>query len=216
MALLIVATKLYFPLSDTTSFSRLQNTTFLQTPTLDWGRWRQGRSNLPTQRDTKTTKFDFDKVTPSQVVSMEEDELDAYFAHVSSLIDTTSKFKSAMTHLCIRNNADRMDQGDNPITKFFPVEESSTSTSQLEDISTKDIEDAAKNLLNQTLEYNRFNPVKSETTLPSMPKYEAFRNIDHLSEAATELYRAAGKSTLSRMIARWCRKRANVCVMKAW
>lgn len=96
-----------------------------------------------------------------------------------------------------------MDQGDNPITKFFPVEESSASTSQLEDISTKDIDDAAKYLLNQTLEYNRFNPAKSENTLPSMPRYEAFRNVDHLSETATELYRAAGKSTLRTMTAPW-------------
>lgn len=201
MALLIVATKLYFPLADTTSLSRLQNANFLQIPTLDWERWRQGRSNLPTQRDTKTTKFDFDKVTPSQVVSMEEDELDAYFAHVSSLIDTTSKLMSTMTHFFISYNADRMNQGDNPITKFFPVEESSAGTSQLEDISTKDIDDAAKNLLNQTLEYNRFNPAKSENTLLSMPRYEAFRNVDHLSETATELYRAAGKSTLMTMTA---------------
>ncbi|KAL7915617.1 hypothetical protein GGI35DRAFT_430280 [Trichoderma velutinum] len=171
MALLIVATKLYFPLSDTTSLSRLQNADFLQIPTLDWERWRQGRSNLPTQRDTKTTKFNFDKVTPSQVVSMEEDELDAYFAHVSSLIDTTS---------------------DNPITKFFPVEELPISTTQVEDISVKDMEDAAKRLLNQTLEYNRFNPAKVENTLLSMPRYEAFRSVDHLSETAAELYRAAG------------------------
>lgn len=91
MALLIVATKLYFPFPENTSISQLQNASPLQMPTLDWDRWQRGKSNLPTQHDTKTSKFDFDKVTPSQVVSMPDDELDAYFAHVSSLIDTTSK-----------------------------------------------------------------------------------------------------------------------------
>ncbi|EHK20258.1 uncharacterized protein TRIVIDRAFT_48665 [Trichoderma virens Gv29-8] len=203
MALLIVATKLYFPLSDHTSISRLQNASSLQMPTLDWERWRQGRGNLPTQRDIKTTKFDFDKVTPSQVVSMEDDELDAYFAHVSSLIDTTSKFYHQQTHHFLSINAERLCQGDNPITKFFPVEELPTSTNQVEDISTKDLDDAAKGLLNQTLEYNRSNPAKAEYTSLSMPRYEAFRNVDHLSEIATELYKAAGRSAIGTMTVPW-------------
>ncbi|KAL7949836.1 hypothetical protein V8C42DRAFT_308722 [Trichoderma barbatum] len=172
MALLIVATKLYFPLSEHASISRLQNANFIQMPTFDWEGWRQRKSSLPTQRDTKTTKFDFDKVTPSQVVSMAEDELDAYFAHVSSLIDTTS---------------------DNPITKFFPVEELPANTDQVEDISTKDLDDAVKSLLNQTLDYNRTSLANAaESTSLPMPRYEAFRNVDRLSEAATELYKAAG------------------------
>jgi RNA polymerase I-specific transcription initiation factor RRN7 len=91
MALLIVAAKLSFPFSGNASISQSQNSGSLQMPTLDWERWRRGREGLPTQHDTKTSKFDFDKVTPSQVVSMEDEELDAYFAHVSSLIDVTSK-----------------------------------------------------------------------------------------------------------------------------
>lgn len=96
MALLIVATKLYFPLPGTNSVPRLQNASSFEMPTLDWERWRQGKSNLPTQREKKTNKFDFDKVTPSQVVSMADDELDAYFAHVSSLIDSTSELQCNM------------------------------------------------------------------------------------------------------------------------
>ncbi|KAL7933808.1 hypothetical protein V8C35DRAFT_303959 [Trichoderma chlorosporum] len=171
MALLIVATKLCFPLSEDVSISGLQNANSLQMPTLDWERWRQGRRSLPTQRETNSTKFDFDKVTPSQVVSMDDDELDAYFAHVSSLIDTTS---------------------ENPITKFFPVEEPPISTDQVEDVSTKDLDAAAKSLLNRTLQYNPSNQAKADNTTLSMPRYEAFRNADHLSEIAKELYKAAG------------------------
>ncbi|KAL6858485.1 hypothetical protein J3F83DRAFT_750966 [Trichoderma novae-zelandiae] len=172
MALLIVATKLYFPFPENASVSQLHNANSLEMPILDWERWRQGKSILPTQHERKTTKFDFDKVTPSQVVSMADDELDAYFAHVSSLIDSTN---------------------DNPITKFFPVEELPASTNPAEDVSAKDLDDAVKNLVSLTLDYNRPSAAEeAEFTPTSMPRYEAFRKVEHLSETATELYKAAG------------------------
>lgn len=86
----------------------------------------------------------------------------------------------------------------------------------MEDISTKDLDDAVKSLLNQTLGYNRSNPARAaENNLLSMPRYEAFRNVDHLSETATELYKAAGRSTLGTMTVPWLDTRANICVMKA-
>ncbi|KAL7810364.1 hypothetical protein V8C26DRAFT_410170 [Trichoderma gracile] len=172
MALLIVATKLYFPLPGNSSSSHIRNASSFEMPTLDWERWRQGKSNLPTQHEKKTTKFDFDKVTPSQVVSMADDELDAYFAHVSSLIDSTN---------------------NNPITKFFPVEELPASASQVEDVSAKDLDDAAKDLLSQTLRYRPPNAAEgAEFTPLAMSRYEAFRKVEHLSEIAKELYTAAG------------------------
>lgn len=91
IALLIVATKLSFPFSENTSISQPPNFDSLEMPRLDWEKWRRGIEGLPTQHDTKTGNYDFNKVTPSQVVSMDDEQLDAYFAHVSSLIDVTSK-----------------------------------------------------------------------------------------------------------------------------
>ncbi|RFU78395.1 eukaryotic translation initiation factor 5a [Trichoderma arundinaceum] len=164
MALLVVATKLSFPFPDNTSIPQLQNASSLQMPTFDWERWRRGKDVLPTQQDTKTSKFDFDKVTPSQVVSMADDELDAYFAHVSSLIDVTNH------------------QGENPITKFFPVEDVPASTAQVGELPPHDLDNAVKSLLSQTLSYDKPN---------SMSRYEAFRSADHLSETATDFYKAA-------------------------
>ncbi|KAL7785975.1 hypothetical protein V8C37DRAFT_393052 [Trichoderma ceciliae] len=172
MALLIVATKLSFPFPGSTSIPQLQNTGSLQMPTLDWERWRRGKDKLPTQQDTKASKFDFDRVTPSQVVSMADDELDAYFAHVSSLINVTS---------------------DNPITKFFPVEDLPTNISRAEDTSSKGLDDAVKNLLSQALKYNKSAPVQTaENSSSPTSIYGAFRNVDHLSETAADLYKAAG------------------------
>ena len=196
MALLIVATKLYFPFPENSSPSRLRNTSSFEMPTLDWDIWRQGKRNLPTQHEKRTTKFDFDKVTPSQVVSMADDELDAYFAHVSSLIDSTSELQcNVILRLSTKANSQHLD--DNPITKFFPVEELPASTTQVEDVSAKDLDDAVKNLLSQTLEYNLPDAVEGAEFKPSaMPRYEAFRRIEHLSETAKELYTAAGKYTL--------------------
>ncbi|PNP47230.1 hypothetical protein TGAMA5MH_01045 [Trichoderma gamsii] len=172
IALLIVATKLSFPFSEDTSISQPANFDSVEMPKLDWERWRQGKHGLPTQQETKTGRYDFNKVTPSQIVSMDDEELDAYFAHVSSLIDVTS---------------------DNPITKFFPVEDLPTSINQVDDISTMELDDAVKNLLSQTIKYDSFSSIETakSTTMP-ISRYEAFRNVDHLNQTAFDLYKAAG------------------------
>lgn len=91
IALLIVATKLSFPFSEDTSISQPSNFDSFEMPRLDWESWRRGKQGLPTQHDKKIGKYDFNKVTPSQIVSMDDEELDVYFAHVSSFIDVTSK-----------------------------------------------------------------------------------------------------------------------------
>ncbi|KAH6607866.1 eukaryotic translation initiation factor 5a [Trichoderma cornu-damae] len=181
MALLVVATKLCFPFPDDNLGAQIQNASCLRAPTFDWERWRQGKGDLPTQRDARASNFNFDKVTPSQVVSMADDELDAYFAHVSSLIDVAK------------------DQDDSPITKFFPVENPPANETQAEDIpTTKDLDEAVKSLLSQTLKYGKSDAIKTdESTSLSVPRYEAFRNVDHLPEMASELYKAAGRSTLN-------------------
>ncbi|PTB42778.1 hypothetical protein M441DRAFT_162493 [Trichoderma asperellum CBS 433.97] len=172
VALLIVATKLSFPFSENTSISHTPNFGSIEMPRLDWARWRRGKEGLPTQHDTKTGKYDFNKVTPSQIVSMDDEELDAYFAHVSSLIDVTS---------------------DNPITKFFPVEDLSTNINQAEVISTTELDDAVKSLLAQTVGYNSSGSVETaKSTAMPVSRYEAFRNVNHLTQTASDLYKAAG------------------------
>lgn len=172
IALLVVATKLSFPFSEDTSISQPATFDSLEMPKLDWERWRRGKQSLPTQQETKTGKYDFKKVTPSQIVSMDDGELDAYFAHVSSLIDVTS---------------------DNPITKFFPVEDLPTGINQVEDLSTTELDDAVKNLLSHIVKYDSSSYIetaKSATT--PISRYEAFRHVDHLNQTAFDLYKAAG------------------------
>lgn len=92
-------------------------------------------------------------------------------------------------------NGEQLD--DNPVTKFFPIEELPASTVQIQDVSAKGLDDAVKNLLSQTLDYNEPDAAKgAEFTPLPMPRYEAFRKVEHLSETARELYTAAGRSTL--------------------
>lgn len=99
--------------------------------------------------------------------------------------------------LVLSLNANRgRELDDNPITKFFPVEELPASTNQIEDVPTKGLDDAIKNLLSQTLDYNPPEAAEdAEFTPLAMPRYEAFRKVEHLSETAKELYTAAGRST---------------------
>lgn len=86
--------------------------------------------------------------------------------------------------------------GDNPITKFFPVEDLPTSINQVDDISTMELDDAVKNLLSQTIKYDSFSSIETakSTTMP-ISRYEAFRNVDHLNQTAFDLYKAAGMFT---------------------
>lgn len=83
--------------------------------------------------------------------------------------------------------------GDNPITKFFPVEDLPTNINQAEDISTTELDDAVKNLLPQIIKYNSSDSIETaeSTTIP-VSRYEAFRNVDDLTETASDLYKAAG------------------------
>lgn len=82
---------------------------------------------------------------------------------------------------------------NNPITKFFPIEELPASANQIEDISAKALDDAVKTLLSQTLRYSPPDAAEgAEFTPLAMPRYEAFRKVEHLSQTAKELYTAAG------------------------
>lgn len=92
--------------------------------------------------------------------------------------------------------------GDNPITKFFPVEDLPTSTSQVEDSSPTELDDAVKNLLSQTIQYDSFSSTETAKSM-TMPvsRYEAFRSVDHLNQTAFDLYKAAGTfNTLMKLL----------------
>jgi RNA polymerase I-specific transcription initiation factor RRN7 len=192
IALLIVATKLTFPFSEDTSISQPADLGSLEIPKFDWQRWRQGKQKLHTQQETKTGKYDFNKVTPSQVVSMDDEELDAYFAHVSSLIDITSKCH--LWQLARSSSNSYTDNiGDNPITKFFPVEDLPADINQVGEISTSELDNAVQNLLSQTVKYNSSGLIETaKSSTMSIPRYEAFRKVDHLNQTAFDLYGTAG------------------------
>lgn len=214
MALLVVATKLSFPFSEDTSISQPTSFDVLEMPKLDWERWRRGKHSLPTQQETKTGKYDFNKVTPSQIVSMDDEELDAYFAHVSSLIDVTSKCHWWHDSRG-GSNSNKENIGDNPITKFFPVEDLPTTINQVEDLSTTELDDAVKNLLSQTVKYDSFSSIETakNTTMP-ISRYEAFRNVEHLNQTAFDLYKAAGMFDTLIALVSICDTEANIYIYK--
>lgn len=91
--------------------------------------------------------------------------------------------------------------GENPITKFFPVEDLPANINQVEDISTTELDDVVKKLLSQTLKFNASDLIRTaKSTAMPVSRYEAFRNVDHLTETASDLYKAAGTSILNTLI----------------
>ncbi|KOS21447.1 RNA polymerase I-specific transcription initiation factor rrn7 [Escovopsis weberi] len=87
MALLVVATKLCFPFNSSDSPLRLDDAVCL--PLFDWKKWGLNKAAMlhQTQLDRFNEEARFDKLTAGQVAAMNNEELDAYFARVSGLID---------------------------------------------------------------------------------------------------------------------------------
>ncbi|KAK5998204.1 Ubiquitin [Cladobotryum mycophilum] len=168
VALLVVATKLCFPFDSIRSPIQYSNSIYL--PLFNWDEWGADKIEMLGQRDASSDKTMFDNITPGQVAVMNSEELDAYFAHISSLIDK---------------------RNENPITSFFPAEESST-TSRVHDISTEDLDTKTQNILRKALEPTQYTP--SEVTASASTKkhtYEAYRDTEQLTETAARLYKAA-------------------------
>lgn len=86
VALLVVATKLTFPFKGTSSPLELRFT-----PAFDWNKWSKVRNELSKHAAPEAKRPSFGKVTAENVASMNDDELSAYFAHVSSFIDRNSE-----------------------------------------------------------------------------------------------------------------------------
>lgn len=101
--------------------------------------------------------------------------------------------------------------GDNPITKFFPVEDLPTSINQVEDNSPTELDEAVKTLLSQTIQCDSFSSTETAkgTAMP-VSRYEAFRNVDHLNQTALDLYKAAGMINTLMALLSICDAEANI------
>lgn len=91
-ALLVVATKLCFPFKGR-QMPPAGELSGIELPFFDWGEWSSAtRKRLDENKERDIA--DFKDMVPERVVSMGDEELDAYFAHVSSFIDKESESTS--------------------------------------------------------------------------------------------------------------------------
>ena len=103
ISVLMVATKICFPL--TFAQSPLSEDNITSIPRLDWQAWGQVISQAPGRDQPSSSKLDIDSITPEQVVSMTDSELDEYFSRVASLNDKKSTWCNAVQGRMWTNSA---------------------------------------------------------------------------------------------------------------
>lgn len=89
VALIVVATKLCFPFSNDYPSILGQGTG--SRLSLNWEEWTRAVSK-PIEDGKQAEKLpSFDDLTPDRLATMTDEQLDAFYAHVSSLVDKPSK-----------------------------------------------------------------------------------------------------------------------------
>ena len=187
-SLLVLATKLCFPFKVNEPSNEGLGTAYM--PQVEWEAWKRALIQHPDDKDLSDKAAVFEAMTPNQVVHMTDEELDAYFAHVSGLVDNKSKFFSA-----ILVTIAKMIKDENPITQFFPTEDTPAPAPSAPEASEDEIHERASLVMKQAL--GPPNSPRAETGERSSggsngATYEAFRNVEDLSETAAAFYKATG------------------------
>ncbi|POR36640.1 RNA polymerase I-specific transcription initiation factor rrn7 [Tolypocladium paradoxum] len=172
VTLVIFATKLCFPFEGNQLSTEGLGTAYL--PRFEWEAWKQGLVRHPEDEELSNKAAEVEAMTPNQVVHMNDEELDAYFAHITGLVD--------------RRN-------ENPITQFFPIEPPPAPAPPVPEASQDEVDERASRLLSQALEPpRRLGVAKAEepSDASDSTMYEAFRSVGDLSETAATFYKATG------------------------
>lgn len=167
----VVATKLSSPLGGSSPL--LQGTGFEAGLRFNWDKWRETMAELDDPLASQDEPS-FDKVTADQVIAMTSEQLDKYFAHISSLIDK---------------------KNGNAISRFFPTEDAPRLEPLRHESTEEDADNRTKMVLGQTLMVQKEDNSDLEDEPASKPDftYDAFRAVEDLTEAAQYFYTAAGR-----------------------
>ncbi|KAM3508828.1 hypothetical protein MY10362_000954 [Beauveria mimosiformis] len=104
----------------------------------------------------------FDGVTPSDVANMTDDDLDAYYRHIASFLET---------------------KNTNPITTFFPVEPEPVPDPARAEPTPEEVDDMARTVLQSAVGM-------PNTEVPNKYNYEAYRQVEDLPPMAKCFYSA--------------------------
>ncbi|OAA39862.1 ubiquitin fusion protein [Beauveria brongniartii RCEF 3172] len=155
IALLIVATKLCFPFHGGSPLTVSDDSLVL--PSFDWNSWQSAKGQ-PEPDKART----FDGVTPSDVANMTDDDLDAYYRHIASFLET---------------------KNTNPVTAFFPVEPEPVPDPVRAEPTPEEVDDMARTVLQSAVGM-------PNTEAPNKYNYEAYRQVEDLPPMAKCFYSA--------------------------
>ncbi|KAI7758554.1 hypothetical protein LZL87_006945 [Fusarium oxysporum] len=168
MSAIVVAAKLCFPLGQHAPFLRAAGRE--QSIGFDWTTWYKGVQELIEASQTPEKEPSFDQVTADQVTSMTAEELDQYFAHITSTID--------------RKN-------DSEITRFFPSENAAPPEAPPRENTEQDNDHKMRKILGQAITVRGEEGSEQDGETLAEPSYEAFRSVEDLTETAQAFYKAA-------------------------
>ncbi|KAM3439198.1 hypothetical protein NHJ13734_003805 [Beauveria thailandica] len=126
-------------------------------PSFDWNTWQSAKGQ-PEPEKAPT----FDGVTPSDVANMTDDDLDAYYRHISSFLET---------------------KNTNPITAFFPVEPEPVPDPVRAEPTPEEVDNMARTVLQSAVGM-------PNTEVPNRYNYEAYRQVEDLPPMAKCFYNA--------------------------
>ncbi|KAK4083206.1 hypothetical protein Purlil1_10898 [Purpureocillium lilacinum] len=164
--LLIVAMKLCFPFEQGRSSFLPAGEALL--PGFDWEHWRARRSQMSPDSEPEDKDMRFGKVTEDELIDMDDRELDEYFAYLSSFMDK---------------------KNENPITNFFPPVPTHSNDQSVPELSDEDILERSRKVLSQAV-----LPAQDKSSDSENTPYEAFYDIQDLSDTASSFYKAAGET----------------------
>ncbi|KAM3557046.1 hypothetical protein MY1884_004739 [Beauveria asiatica] len=133
------------------------NYNILVLPSFDWNTWQSAKGQ-PEPEKAPT----FDGVTPSDVANMTDDDLDAYYRHISSFLET---------------------KNTNPITAFFPVEPEPVPDPVRAEPTPEEVDNMARTVLQSAVGM-------PNTEVPNRYNYEAYRQVEDLPPMAKCFYNA--------------------------
>ncbi|RCI14103.1 hypothetical protein L249_8071 [Ophiocordyceps polyrhachis-furcata BCC 54312] len=171
MALLVIATKLCFP------FPNNQSSIRSYLPRFNWETWMRGMSQSLQNRDSREA---FRRVTPNQVVHMNDETFDAYLAHVSA-----------------RWVEDGHEGENHPLTELFALSNDEPEPSLPVNVNGTHVGSGQLSSQNSGLSCEGDEDFLSQTLEPPLEltetstQYLAYKSVESLSEVAAAFYTAA-------------------------
>ncbi|KAI6780439.1 uncharacterized protein J7T54_007288 [Emericellopsis cladophorae] len=165
-ALVVVAAKLWLPLENG------------QVPQLSLGSAHAGKFSWQRWSDlmgdpesvlSSSAEQPYQDVTVEQVTSMDDAELDRYFAHVAGLVD---------------------DSSENPLAEFFPKQQQPEPDAPAREMTGDEVDTRTSTILRSLLETVTSDDAERHDSW-TKPKYISYRTVSGMTTSARKLYSAA-------------------------